>query len=68
MDKTVKVKVVKDFRDRKGNLALRKTGEEFEAADTRAKDLQAKGFVEIVKETKPKASDPDPELKKKKTE
>ncbi len=46
----MKVKALKDFRDRENNLCLRKEGELFEAEGKRAKELESRGFVEIVTE------------------
>lgn len=43
------VKVTREFRDRENNLKLRKVGEKFEATESRAKRLEAFGFVSRVR-------------------
>lgn len=48
----MKIKVKKDFYDRKADLALRKKGAEFEASEKRGKELIEKGFAEEVKSEK----------------
>ena len=43
------VKVIREFRDREHDLKLRKVGEEFEASESRAKRLEALGFVSRIR-------------------
>lgn len=43
------IKVIREFRDREHNLKLRKVGEEFEASESRAKRLEALGFVSRIR-------------------
>lgn len=43
------VSVKREFRDREHDLKLRKVGEEFEASESRAKYLEALGFVSRIR-------------------
>ena len=64
MEPMVKVKVIKDFRDREAELVLRKPEEIFETRKSRADQLIAKGFVERILEEAPAAEAPKPAAKK----
>lgn len=44
----MKVKVIRNFRDRENALRLRKEGDTFEVEEKRAKELVARGFVVIT--------------------
>jgi len=59
----VKVRAMRDFRDRECGLQLRKAGEEYEVRESRAKKLEEMGFVQILQEEAP--PDPAPSVKKK---
>lgn len=61
--KTVKVKVLQSFRDWDNYLELRKAGTVYEAPEERAKYLQARRIVKILKEPDPKAAAPPAEKK-----
>lgn len=61
--KTVKVEVVQSFRDWDNNLELRKAGTTYEVPEERAKYLQARRIVKILKRPDPKAVEPPDEEK-----
>ncbi|MCU0079331.1 hypothetical protein [Extibacter muris] len=44
----MKVKVLRNFRDRENALRLRKEGDTFEVEEKRARELEGRGFVEIT--------------------
>lgn len=46
----VRIMPLIEFRDRKHDLTLRKPGKVYEDDEARAKELEEKGFAEIVKE------------------
>ena len=56
--KTVKVEVLQSFRDWDNYLELRKAGTVYEAPEERAKYLQARRIVKILKEPDTKAAAP----------
>lgn len=46
----VKVRVVKEFRDRTADLQLRKKGETLTVSEERAKKLEDLGYTEVIQE------------------
>ena len=48
--KTVRVKVIQNFRDRENDLILREAGTEYEVTEERAKHLTDRGFAERLKD------------------
>lgn len=47
----MKVKVLKEFKDRENDLKLRKKGTTFDAGKERAEKLEKMGYVCIIKPT-----------------
>lgn len=45
----MKVKVIREFRDREHNLKIRKMGEESEVSKKRAEELENLGFVSVIR-------------------
>ena len=50
----MKVKVIREFRDKTDNLKLRNEGDELEVSEDRAKLLKSMNIVEYVQEVKTK--------------
>lgn len=54
MSKIVKVKVLSVFRDKNFKMKTRVVDDQYETSEERGKELQKKGFVEILADTKEK--------------
>lgn len=45
---TVKVEVIKEFRDRENNLSFRKVGDTYDTTQERSKYLSILGYVKVL--------------------